>query len=72
MPKKSGIEVLRWLRSQKKNTPFIIHTGFGSKELANEAQKLGIFALIEKPWNEDVFLNTMKNAIEYGQKLDKT
>lgn len=69
MPKKSGIEVLRWLREHKYKTPFIIHTGFGQKEVLKEAQKWGVFAVIDKPWDERKLISTVEEALRSGVSL---
>lgn len=71
MPKKSGLDVLKWMRENNINTPFIIHTGYGQKEMVQEAQRLGVFAFIDKPWNERHLIQTVKNAILSGQELRK-
>jgi DNA-binding NtrC family response regulator len=47
MPKKSGLDVLKWMRENEIHTPFIIHTGYGQKEMVQEAQRLGVFAFID-------------------------
>ncbi|AHI05434.1 putative response regulatory protein [Bdellovibrio bacteriovorus W] len=69
MPKKSGIEVLRWLREHQYKTPFIIHTGFGQKEVLKEAQKWGVFAVIDKPWDERKLISTVEEALRSGVSL---
>lgn len=69
MPKKSGIEVLRWLREHEYKTPFIIHTGFGQKEILKEAQKWGVFAVIDKPWDERKLISTVEQALRSGVTL---
>lgn len=69
MPKKSGIEVLRWLREHEYQTPFIIHTGFGQKEVLKEAQKWGVFAVIDKPWDERKLISTVEKALRSGVTL---
>ena len=66
MPKKSGLEVLKWMREHNINTPFIIHTGYGQKEIVQEAQRLGVFAFIDKPWNEHHLISTVEKALQTG------
>ncbi len=48
-----GIEVLRQLREARQQTKVIILTGYGSHEIAQEAQRLGVTAYLNKPF--DVF-----------------
>ncbi|HEX7673467.1 MAG TPA: response regulator [Bdellovibrio sp.] len=71
MPKKSGLDVLKWMRENNINTPFIIHTGYGQKEMVQEAQRLGVFAFIDKPWNEHHLIQTVQKALQSGQESRK-
>lgn len=66
MPRKSGLEVLRWLRESDDQTPFIIHSGFRHKDMASEATRLGAFAFIDKPWDENILMTTVCDAIKAG------
>jgi DNA-binding NtrC family response regulator len=66
MPRKSGLEVLRWLRENGDQTPFIIHSGFRHKDMASEATRLGAFAFIDKPWDEKILMKTVCDAITAG------
>jgi len=50
MPKRSGMEVLRSIKTQWPNLPVIIVTGHGSIDSAIEATKLGAFNFIPKPF----------------------
>ena len=50
MPKRSGMEVLRSIRTRWPNLPVIMVTGHGSIETAVEATKLGAFNFIPKPF----------------------
>ncbi|WP_413560711.1 response regulator [Bdellovibrio sp. HCB209] len=71
MPKKSGIEVLKWMRENGINTPFIMHTGYGQKDIMQEAQRLGVFALIDKPWDEKKLIKTVETALQSGTSEPK-
>lgn len=66
MPRKSGLDVLRWLRENDDHTPFIIHSGFRHKDMASEATRLGAFAFIDKPWDEKILIKTVCEAISAG------
>jgi DNA-binding NtrC family response regulator len=66
MPRKSGLEVLRWLRENNDQTPFVIHSGFRHKDMASEATRLGAFAFIDKPWDEKILITTVCDAIKAG------
>lgn len=71
MPKKSGLEVLKWMRENGIQIPFVIHTGYGQKEMVLEAQRLGAYAFIDKPWDENILINTVKKALLSGMEQQK-
>ena len=71
MPKKGGIEVLKWCRENGLQIPFVIHTGYGQKEMVQEADRLGAFAFIDKPWDETRLIDTVKRALETGVAMKK-
>jgi DNA-binding NtrC family response regulator len=50
MPKRSGMEVLKSIRTQYPDLPVIMVTGHGTIETAVEATKLGAFNFIPKPF----------------------
>jgi DNA-binding response OmpR family regulator len=50
MPKRSGMEVLKSIRTRWPDLPVIIITGHGTIETAIEATKLGAFDFIPKPF----------------------
>ncbi|MFP5520696.1 MAG: response regulator [Bdellovibrionia bacterium] len=63
MPKKTGLEVLKWMKASNINTPFIIHTGYGQKETIEQAQALQVFGFLDKPWQEDKLVTLVQAAI---------
>lgn len=71
MPKKSGMDVLKWMRENGLNTPFIIHTGYGQKDIVYEAQKLGVYAFVSKPWDERALIRTVEEALRCGMEQQK-
>jgi DNA-binding response OmpR family regulator len=50
MPNESGLDLLRKLRTQKSKCSIILMSSFISQEEKKEAQKLGVHALLEKPF----------------------
>ncbi len=72
MPKKSGLDVLKWMREQNIKTPFIIHTGYSQSDIMLEAQKLSVFGFIEKPWIEKHLIETVTQALACGLKENST
>lgn len=71
MPKKSGLDVLKWMRENNINIPFVIHTGYGQKEMVLEAQRLGAYAFIDKPWDENALIATVQKALLSGMEQQK-
>lgn len=71
MPKKSGLEVLKWMRENGLQIPFIIHTGYGQKEIVQEAKRLGVYAFIDKPWDERALIKTVQDALRSGMGQNK-
>ena len=59
MPRQTGLEVLRRLRGQGLDTPFILMTGFGEDELAREAERLHAVVL-QKPFWIDELLGALR------------
>lgn len=64
MPGVSGIDVLAKLREGGMDTPVIIMTGHGDVPLAVEAMKLGAFDFLEKPFDDEVMLTSVRSALE--------
>ncbi|MNK15769.1 Response regulator SaeR [compost metagenome] len=71
MPKKSGLDVLKWMRENQMDIPFIIHTGYGQKEMVDEARRLGVYAFIDKPWDERTLIRTVEDALRFGMQSQK-
>lgn len=71
LPKKDGLQVLKECKDKNVTAPIIILTAFGTSERAIEAMKHGAFEYIEKPFDLDEFLFTIKKATEYIQTLSE-
>lgn len=63
MPGLDGIELLKRLRATGKSLPIIIMTGHGDIPLAVEAMKLGAIDFIEKPFEDERLIGTIRVAI---------
>jgi CheY-like chemotaxis protein len=63
MPKRSGMEVLRSIKSQWPDLPVVMVTGHGSIETAIEATKLGAFNFIPKPFTPDELTRATVEAL---------
>ncbi|MGB9745205.1 MAG: response regulator, partial [Desulfurella sp.] len=53
MPKVDGIDLLKQIKQNNINTPFVIMTAFGTIETAVLAIKLGAFDFIVKPFSKE-------------------
>src|SRR4051794_22032176 len=71
MPDMTGIELLQRLKGTKPALPIIVMTGHGDVPLAVEAMKAGAFDFIEKPFNDETMLDTVRAAMARGDSLGK-
>jgi two-component system response regulator FixJ len=68
MPGMSGVDLLRQLKERGTAMPVIVMTGHGDVQLAVEAMKLGAVDFLEKPFDDDMLLASVKSALG---RLDK-
>ena len=71
LPDQDGINLLSWLREQKKNTPFIIMTGYAEIQSAVQCMKQGATDYISKPIQPDELLQKINEAIALPSKEAK-
>ncbi|HZY48659.1 MAG TPA: response regulator FixJ [Devosia sp.] len=64
MPDIDGVELLRRLNAIGAMLPAIVVTGHGDVQMAVEAMKNGAMDFIEKPFSEEVILDSIKRAVE--------
>ena len=64
MPGKSGLELLPEIVEVSPDTKVIIITGFGVKELAIRALRLGAFDFLEKPFDYNLVFHSIQRALE--------
>jgi len=64
MPGMSGIDLLRRLRELKIEVPVIVITGHGDVPLAVEAMKAGAADFLEKPFDDEVLLASVRSALK--------
>ena len=67
MPEMSGLDLLRRLREMKIEVPVIVITGHGDVPLAVEAMKFGAIDFLEKPFDDEVLLASVRAALERQQ-----
>jgi two-component system, LuxR family, response regulator FixJ len=63
MPGMSGLDLLRRLRELKIEVPVIVITGHGDVPLAVEAMKVGAADFLEKPFDDEVLLASVRSAL---------
>lgn len=71
MPKRYGIDVLKYVKSHSPNSQVIIITARGAKKTVLEAFESGVFDYIEKPFKFDTLSNIVKRAVQEKLFLDK-
>ncbi len=60
----SGIDLVRWMRSNAIDAPILMISGHGTISDAVEATRAGAFDFLEKPLRRDKVLVSLKNALE--------
>ena len=68
MPELSGIDLLRLLRELKLTVPVIVITAHGDIPLAVEAMRLGAMDFLEKPFEDEVLLASVRSALDRGDR----
>lgn len=64
MPDIDGVELLRRLKAAGAMLPAIVVTGHGDVQMAVEAMKTGALDFIEKPFSDEVLLESIHHAVE--------
>lgn len=64
MPGLTGIDLLKRLKELKINIPVIVVTGHGDVPLAVEAMKFGAVDFLEKPFDDEVLLTSVRSALQ--------
>lgn len=64
MPRLSGVELLRQLRDRQVSIPVIMITGHGDVPLAVEAMKIGAMDFLEKPFDDEALLASVRSALD--------
>ncbi|RJQ21429.1 MAG: response regulator [Nitrospiraceae bacterium] len=68
---KTGIDVLREIKSRRLNCPVIMITGYPNIETASEAIRLGAFDYIPKPIQKDALFHALDVALQHKAVIDE-
>jgi DNA-binding NtrC family response regulator len=70
MPFMEGLDLLKAIRVEKINVPFILLTGHGDRDQTLQALKLGAFDFIDKPFEQEQLIEVVHHALEMGSELN--
>lgn len=68
MPGMSGVDLLRRLKELGIEIPIIVITGHGDVQLAVEAMKTGAVDFLEKPFDDEVMLASVRTALSKRER----
>ena len=71
LPRTDGLAVLVEVKRTQPNVPVIVFTAYGTSERAIQAMKSGAYDYLEKPFDLDEFLLTIRRALNYSDLLDE-
>lgn len=70
MPEMNGLELIRRLKERRVDLPVIVITGHGDVPLAVDAMRAGVADFIEKPFEDDILLNSIRSALNTQPDAD--
>jgi two-component system response regulator FixJ len=70
MPEMSGLELVRRLKERGVTLPIVVITGHGDVPLAVEAMRAGVIDFIEKPFDDEVLLRSIRMALDAKAESD--
>ena len=68
MPEITGIDLLRRMKERNLDIPVIVITGHGDISLAVEAMKIGAVDFLEKPFDDELLLASVRAALSADAK----
>jgi FixJ family two-component response regulator len=72
MPGMSGLEAQEEMKSRKISLPLIFITGHGDVPMAVRALKRGAFDFIEKPFNDQILLDSVQRGLKHSDEVMKS
>lgn len=70
MPEMGGLELVRRLKERGVTLPVVVITGHGDVPLAVEAMRAGVVDFIEKPFDDEVLLRSIRMALDAKMEND--
>ena len=70
MPEMSGLELIKRLKERGVTLPVVVITGHGDVPLAVEAMRAGVIDFIEKPFDDEVLLRSIRMALDAKAESD--
>jgi len=71
MPDLTGTELIVKIQEMEKETPILVITGYGSKDLVIELMRLGCLDYLDKPFQPSEFIEHINQVLEkYSAKLE--
>jgi DNA-binding response OmpR family regulator len=68
---REGLDLLTRIAALDSTLPVVVMTGWGSVDLAVEAMRMGVQDFVQKPWENDRLLNTLRTHIAKGRIVRK-
>lgn len=70
MPQMSGLDLVRRLKERRIDLPVIVITGHGDVPLAVEAMRAGVIDFLEKPFEDETLLRSIRMALDTRAETD--
>jgi len=67
MPGMDGLALIQQLRERRPDTPTLLITGHGERDLAIQALRVGAYDFIQKPIDRDYFISALQRAVQTRQ-----
>src|SRR5438552_1414081 len=67
MPEMDGLELQQEINKRDLDLPLVVMTGHGDVPLAVRAMKAGALDFVEKPFDDELILASVKRALQIGQ-----
>jgi two-component system, NtrC family, response regulator AtoC len=71
LPRTDGLSVLVEVKRTQPDVPVLVFTAYGTSERAIQAMKSGAYDYLEKPFDLDEFLLTIRRALNYSDLMDE-